>query len=64
MGIAVASEAAVRQAQAHRSLRYLRGAVYWLAVGLCCAVLLAIVAAVGARLFGYSPCIMYGGVWD
>lgn len=59
MGIAVASETAVHLP--HRGLRYLRGAVYWLAVGLACAVLLAIVAAVGARLFGYSPCIMYGG---
>ena len=41
--------------------RYLRGSVYWLAVAVASVALLAVIASVGARLFGYSPYVMYGG---
>ena len=60
MSTAAASGTAARW-QARRSFRHLRGAAYWLAVGVCCAVLLAVLATVGARFFGYSPYVMYGG---
>ena len=60
MGTAVASETAVRW-QARRSFRYLLGTAYWLAVAVASLALAAILASVGARLFGYSPYIMYGG---
>ena len=47
--------------QARRSFRYLRGTAYWLAVAVASLALAAILAILGARLFGYSPYIMYGG---
>jgi signal peptidase len=43
------------------AFRHLRGIVYWLAVAIASVVLAAVVASVGARLFGYSPYVMYGG---
>lgn len=41
--------------------RYLRAVAYWLAVAAASVVLGVILACVGARLFGYSPYVMYGG---
>jgi signal peptidase len=46
---------------AHGAFRYLRGAIYWLAVAAASVALAAILASVGARLLGYSPYVMYGG---
>ncbi len=40
---------------------YLRRAAYWLAVAVASLALVAVLASVGARLFGYSPYVMYGG---
>lgn len=60
MGTAAASETVVRW-QARRSFRYLRGTGYWLAVAVASLALAAVLASVGASLFGYSPYIMYGG---
>ena len=60
MGTAVASETAARL-PAHRSLPYLRGTAYWLAVAVVSLALVAVLASAGARLFGYSPYVMYGG---
>jgi signal peptidase len=47
--------------QAGRGFRYLRGSAYWLAVALASLALAATLASAGARLFGYSPYVMYGG---
>ena len=64
MGVASRPEATTRP-QAHASgraaFRYLRGALYWVAVAVASLALVAILASVGARLFGYSPYVMYGG---
>jgi signal peptidase len=60
VGTAAATETAVRR-QARGGFRYLRGAIYWLAVAVASVALLAVIASVGARLFGYSPYVMYGG---
>ena len=60
VGIASTSRAAAR-ASGRSPYRYLRGAVYWLAVAVASVALLAVIASVGARLFGYSPYVMYGG---
>jgi len=49
------------RARGRAALRHLRGAVYWLAVAVASVVLAVVVASVGARLFGYSPYVMYGG---
>ena len=60
MGIASASETAARPL-ARAAFRYLPRATYWLAVAAAAVVLGAVLASVGARLFGYSPYVMYGG---
>jgi signal peptidase len=60
VGIAAASET-VADRQARHGLPYVRGTAYWLAVVVASLALAAILATLGARLFGYSPCIMYGG---
>ncbi|MGQ9572793.1 MAG: signal peptidase I [Dehalococcoidia bacterium] len=64
MGIISAPDTAIRPLagiSGRRSLRYLRRAIYWLAVIGASVALLAVLASVGARLFGYSPYVMYGG---
>jgi len=60
VGIAPASETAAR-ASGRAAFRYLQRALYWLAVAAVSVALVAILAIVGARLFGYSPHVMYGG---
>ena len=60
MGTAATSETVVRW-QARRSFRYLRGTAYWLAVAVASLALAAVLATIGARLFGYFPYVMYGG---
>jgi signal peptidase len=50
-----------RRARGRSPYRYLRSGVYWLAVAVASVALLAVIASVGARLFGYSPYVMYGG---
>jgi signal peptidase len=60
VGIASTSRAAAR-ARGRAAFRYLRGATYWLAVAVAAVALVAVLASVGARLFGYSPYVMYGG---
>ena len=49
------------RARGRAAFRYLRSGVYWLAAVAASLVLLAILASMGARLFGYSPYVMYGG---
>jgi len=64
VGVASRPEATTRplaHASGRSPYRYLRGAVYWLAVAVASVALLAVIASVGARLFGYSPYVMYGG---
>jgi signal peptidase len=57
-----ASAAGVKRLPLLRSpLRWLRWVVYWLAVAAASVALMAILASAGARLFGYSPYVMYGG---
>jgi signal peptidase len=60
VGTAAAS-GTVAGRQVRHGFSYLRGIAYWLAVAIASLVLAAVLATLGARLFGYSPCIMYGG---
>ena len=60
MGIASASQTAARPLP-RVALRYLPRAIYWLAVVAAAVALGAVLASMGARLFGYSPYVMYGG---
>ena len=60
VGIAPASETAAR-ASGRAAFRYLQRALYWLAVAAVSVALVAILAIMGARLFGYYPHVMYGG---
>jgi signal peptidase len=60
MGTVAASETVVRW-QARRSFRYLRGSAYWLGLAVASLALAAVLATIGARLFGYFPYTMYGG---
>lgn len=46
---------------AHGAFRYLRGAIYWLAVAGASLVLGAVFVTIGARLFGCHPYVMLGG---
>lgn len=59
-GLASRSETGAR-VNGRAALRYLRGVLYWLGVVAACVALMAILGCVGARLFGYSPYVMYGG---
>ena len=64
VGVASRPEATTRpraRASGRGPFRYLRSAVYWLAVAVASVALLAVIVSVGARLFGYSPYVMYGG---
>lgn len=58
--IAPASGTAARPSR-RGAFHYLRRALYWLAVAAASVALGAVLASVGARMFGYSPHIMYGG---
>jgi signal peptidase len=60
VGIASASGAAART-RGRAAFRHLRRGLYWLAVAAVSVALVAILAIVGARLFGYYPHIMHGG---
>jgi signal peptidase len=47
--------------RARGAFRYLRGAIYWLAVAGASLILGAVFVTIGARLFGCQPYVMLGG---